>query len=51
MDRTLRRYSLIILLIPLKIGEILGNRIDMLFIKNIIKGFLSGYEDYTIIYM
>ena len=31
MDRTLRRYWLIILLIPLKIGEILGNRIDMLF--------------------
>ena len=31
MDRTLRRYWLIILLIPLKIGEILGNRIDILF--------------------
>ena len=28
MDRTLRRYWLIILLIPLKIGEILGNRIE-----------------------
>lgn len=31
MDRTLRRYWLIMLLIPLKIGEFLGNRIDMLF--------------------